>query len=60
MEKIKILFGADVVPTQEISNKYFAEGDIQTLFGSLPALVKGYDRFMVNLECALTDKEKSI
>ena len=60
MEKLKILFGADVVPTEEISNAYFAKGDVKTLFGDLPTLIKEYDRFMINLECALTDSDKGI
>ena len=60
MEKLKLLFGADVVPTVEISEKYFASGDVQTLFGSIPSLVKKYDRLIVNLECALTNYDKGI
>ncbi len=60
MEKLKLLFGADVVPTEEISNEYFAKGELQTLFGNLPSLVEKYDRFIVNLECALTDSDKGI
>lgn len=60
MEKVKLLFGADVVPTTEISEKYFIDGDIKTLFGEIPSIIKNYDRLLVNLECALTDSEKGI
>ena len=56
---MKILIGADLVPT-EITSSDFERGDIERLFGKICDLRKGYDRFIVNLECALTDSENRI
>ena len=48
---MKILFGADLVPTTNTAPDY-VKGDTKKLFGKVCDLVKGYDRFIVNLECA--------
>ena len=56
---MKILFGADLVPTEN-TEKYFIEGDVATLFGDIVPVIEGYDRFVVNLECALTDTDNKI
>ena len=53
---MKILFGADLVPTQNTAPDY-VKGDIKKLFGKVCDIVKDYDRFIVNLECALTESE---
>lgn len=59
METLKLLFGADLVPT-ELSEKYFIEQDLKTLLGDVLKLRDAYDRFIVNIECALTESEKAI
>ena len=56
---MKILFGADLVPTQNTAPDY-VKGDIKKLFGKVCDIVKDYDRFIVNLECALTESENRI
>jgi len=54
-----IIFGGDTVPTSA-TEKYFIEGDTEALFGKAMKIFSGADRFFVNLECALTDKETPI
>ena len=56
---MKLLFGADVVPTK-FTEKYFVNGDTDTLFGDVAKLAKNYDRVIINLECALTDTDGAI
>ena len=56
---MKILIGADLVPTA-YTEKLYVDGDVKTLFGSVADLAKNADRFIVNLECALTDSENRI
>ena len=56
---MKILFGADLVPKGE-SEKLFIEGDVKTLFNDVADLAKTADRFIVNVECALTKSENAI
>ncbi len=51
---MKILFGADLVPT-EVTEPLFISGDKEKLFGKLLPIFKRADRFIVNLECALTE-----
>ncbi len=50
---MKILFGADLVPT-EATEALFINGDAEALFGNLLPVFGAADRFIVNLECALT------
>ena len=56
---MKILFGADLVPKGD-SEKLFIKGDVKTLFNDVADLAKTADRFIVNLECALTKSENAI
>ena len=56
---MKLLFGADIVPTVNTIPDFVA-GDTKKLFGKVCDLVGEYDRFIVNLECALTDSENRI
>ena len=56
---MKILIAGDLVPTESTA-AYYAKGDIDRLFGKVKDLVKGHDRFIVNLECALTDSTNAI
>ena len=56
---MKILFGADVVPTKE-SEQLFIEGKIDELFGDVVKLIKDADRTVINLECALTKSDNAI
>ena len=56
---MKILFGADLVPTEN-TEKYFIEGDARTLFGDVIPVIEQYDRFVINLECALTESDGAI
>ena len=58
-KNMKILIGADLVPTA-YTEKLYVDGDVKTLFGSVADLAKNADRFIVNLECALTDSEGRI
>ena len=57
---MKILIGADLVPKKAEVNELFIKGDVQTLFNGVAELAKDADRFIVNLECALTHEEKEI
>ena len=56
---MKILIAADLVPTSQTSDD-FAAGNVDQLFGKVKDLAKGCDRFIVNLECALTKSENAI
>ena len=56
---MKLLFGADLVPTP-ITEKAFVEKDHKTVWGDIQSVVKEYDRFIVNLECALTTNDVAI
>lgn len=56
---MKILIGADLAPTPVTAND-FVNGNIRRLFGKVCNIAKKYDRFIVNLECALTNSEKRI
>ena len=56
---MKILIGADLVPT-EFSEPHFISGDTETLFGDFLPIIEKADRFIINLECALTTSDKAI
>ncbi len=56
---MKILIAADLVPTSATSYD-FANGNIDRLFGKVKDIAKGCDRFVVNLECALTESSNAI
>ncbi len=51
---MKILFGADLVPT-EATEPLFLAKDKKALFGKLLPIFEAADRFIVNVECALTE-----
>ena len=53
---MKIIIGADLVPTK-ISEPLFVEGDTEKILGDFLPMIKAADRFIVNLECALTDAD---
>lgn len=57
---MKIMFGADLVPNKEKNEQLFINGDARALFGDALDVIKGADRFVVNLECALTNSENKI
>ena len=59
MKATKILIGADLVPTRHTAEK-FASGDVSGLFGKVCDAAKDCDRFIVNLECALTESNNAI
>ncbi len=54
---MKILIGADIVPKKAEVNELFTKGDIKTLFNDVADIAQDTDRFIVNLECALTTSE---
>ena len=56
---MKILIGADLVPTSQTASD-FAAGNLDRLFGKVKNIAKECDRFIVNLECALTESENKI
>lgn len=56
---MKLLFGADLVPSR-ITQKSFIDKDHKTVWGNIDTVVKEYDRFVVNLECALTREQNGI
>ncbi len=56
---MKILIGADIVPTVA-SEKYFIDGVADYLFTDIIDVVKRADRFILNLECALTLSDNGI
>ncbi len=57
---MKIVFGADLVPNTEKNAHLFIGGDARALFGDALDIIKGADRFIINLECALTYSENAI
>ena len=56
---MKILIAADLVPTSQTADD-FANGRLDRLFGKVQGIAKECDRFIVNLECALTESENKI
>ena len=56
---MKILIGADIVPTNE-SEELFIAGDARGLFGDICDIIEQADRTVINLECALTTTAKEI
>ncbi len=56
---MKLLFGADTVPTPR-TEQSFIDGDVKALFGKVCDLSRNVDRFIINLECALTESEGRI
>lgn len=57
---MKIVFGADLVPNVSKNTDLFIEGNARALFGDALDVIKAADRFVVNLECALTYSENAI
>ena len=57
---MKIVFGADIVPSKTKKLHHFVNRDARALFGDALDVIKGADRFAANLECALTHSEKPI
>ncbi len=57
---MKIIFGADLVPNKEYNEKLFIDGDARALFGDALDVIKSADKFIINLECALTNSENAI
>ena len=51
---MKILIAAELAPKKEEVNELFIKGDVKTLFNGVAELAENADRFIVNLECALT------
>ena len=56
---MKLLLCGDVCPTA-LTDPDFAAGNVSALFSDVATLFAGNDVNMVNLECALTDKETPI
>lgn len=56
---MKTLLLGDLSPTV-VSDPLFAKSDVEALFSDVVSLFKGNDVNFVNLECALTEWEKSI
>lgn len=56
---MKVVIGSDIVPTK-ISEKYYLKNDIEHLFTDVLPIMKGADRVILNLECALTNSENRI
>lgn len=56
---MKIAIGGDISVTEE-SYELFKNGDVKTAFGSVLDVFSGCDRVMVNLECAVTEKDTPI
>lgn len=56
---MKLLLCGDVCPTA-LTDPCFAKGDVETLFSDVASIFEGNDVNLVNLECALTDKETPI
>lgn len=57
---MKMLIGADLVSATAEVNTLFANGDVKTLFNDVAEVAKTANRFIVNLECALTTTEQKI
>ena len=56
---MKLLIGADTVPTSATAD-LFCSADTRALFGDVTDLAGGVDRFIINLECALTRRDTPI
>lgn len=56
---MKILIAADLVPTSQTASD-FATCNVDRLFGKVKSIADGVDRFIVNLECALTESDNAI
>ena len=56
---MKILLGADLVPTEHTEQK-FIDKKFDELFANVIPVIKGADRFIINLECALTTSDNAI
>lgn len=56
---MRLLIAADLVPTS-VTEKNFEEGNTRALFGDICYLAPQMDRFIVNLECALTNHDGAI
>ncbi len=57
---MKILIAADLTPKKEEVNELFIKGDVKALFTDVTEVIQQADRFIVNLECALTHAENGI
>ena len=58
---MKIIFGADLAPIPNLNEELFVKGDAKELFGEEALdIIKGADRFIVNVECALTNSDNAI
>ena len=57
---MKIIFGADLVPNVNLNQHLFIEGNARALFGDALDVIKSADRFIINLECALSDRGEPI
>ena len=53
---MRLLIAADLAPTS-VTEKHFEEGNTRALFGDICYLAPQMDRFIVNLECALTNHD---
>ena len=51
---MKIAIGGDVCPSY--CNRFFESASAEEIFGDIPDAVSDCERFIVNLECALTDR----
>jgi len=56
---MKIIIGADLVPT-DLTEQFFIDGETDKILGDFLPMIKAADRFIVNLECALTNSENAI
>ena len=56
---MKIFLAGDICPTENTMSAITA-GDLDTAFGTVCGLVRGADRFIANLECALTTSDTPI
>lgn len=56
---MKILIGADLVPTEHTEQK-FIDKDLKSLFTNVLPVIEKADRFIINLECALTTSDNAI
>ena len=56
---MKLLFGADLVPTS-YTEEFFVKKEIKKLFGETIGVINSADRFIVNVECALTKSNNAI
>lgn len=54
-----ITFCGDISITQ-VNRHLWDQGDVSSLFGRVPEIFRNSDRVVVNLECALTEKDTAI